>query len=144
MTWSIVLFLYFKNFTHCIKEPIPLTSCWFCSLNSIHSLKAKWTIILIDSDIGLRIFKPVQIIRWWTDTDSFINGKMFILEIITDIQNPGSIRYSNIYSGGVRICHGTVGLIKINYFNLRNTLCTVTCKKFPWIRTVAFLNPWIN
>ena len=74
-----------KNCDHCIQESIPLSSIGFCSLNSVHALKKKWTIISIESNIGVRYFKPVQIIGWWTDTESFMNGKICILKCITDI-----------------------------------------------------------
>ena len=33
-------------------------------------------------------FKHVHIILWWDDIDPFVNGEIFILGIITDIQNP--------------------------------------------------------
>ena len=46
----------------------------------------------------------------------FINGWIFIMEIITGIQKPGGyfmrIRDINIDPEGVRMYHGTVGLIK--------------------------------
>ena len=68
---------------------------------------------------------------------------LIILEIITDIQNPGfkytHIHDRNVDSEVVSMCLGTVGLIKINTLNLRTPICTVACKKFPCIRTVALL-----
>ena len=39
--------LVLKNFYHCVKESIPLSSGWLCCLNSIHTLNTKWTIISI-------------------------------------------------------------------------------------------------
>ena len=72
------------------------------SLGSIHALNKKLNIIYIDSNIGVIFFKPVQIIGWWNDTESFMIRNLFILESITDIQNYGSesihIRYINIDS----------------------------------------------
>ena len=56
--------------------------------HEFHSrLEGKWTIIFIESNIGVRCFNPVQIIRWWTDTDSSMNGNIYIMKFITDIQN---------------------------------------------------------
>ena len=68
----------------------------------------------------------------WTDTDSFMNGKNFILGIINDTQNHGSdsmhIRNRNIYSEGFVMCHTTVILIKTNTLNLRNPIFTLAQK----------------
>ena len=81
---------------------------------------------------------------WWTYTDSFICGKILIMECIACIQNTGSdsmySRNINVYYEGFRMCHWTVGLIKINTFNMITPICTVACNKFPCIRTVTFLN----
>ena len=53
--------------------------------------------------------KPAQIIGWWNDTYAFMNGDICILEIITEIQNPGSesmhICDRNIDYEGVSMCH---------------------------------------
>ena len=125
-------FIIFNNFNHCINELISLFSRWFCSLNSVHTLKTKWTTILIKRYIGVIFFKPVQIIRYWTDTDYFMNGNICILEIITEIQNHGNeyinSRDSFVYFEVVRMCHGNLGLFKRNTLNLRNPICTVACK----------------
>ena len=68
------------------------------------------------SKIGVRSLKPVYIIGWWNETDSFMNGKTCIMEYITTIQNIGSesmhICNINVDSEGVGMCHWTVGLIK--------------------------------
>ena len=81
----------------------------FCYLSCIHESKTIWDVILIDSNIGVRFFKPVQIIGWWTDTYSFINGKICIMEIITYIKNTGSdyiyIRDRNVVSEVVSMCN---------------------------------------
>ena len=141
-------FIIFKSCNHRIKESIKLTPGWFCYLNSIHALKTKWTATSIDSNIGVIFFKPVYIIGWWTDTNSFINVHICILECIIDIQNPGSesihIRDSNVYNEVFRMCHWTVVLIKINALNLRNPIFTVACNFCTCIKTVTFLNTWSN
>ena len=130
-------FIIFHNCNHCIKESITFPSGWFCSLYYSHELKNKWTIILIERNIGVRFFKPVQIIGWWTDTEYFINCNIFIVEIITDIQNPDSesmhIQNSNVDYEGVIIYHRTVGLVKINTLNLRTPIFTVVCNNYTCI-----------
>ena len=50
-------FFIFHCCNHCIKESVPFSYVWFCSLNSIHALKIKWTIILIERKIGGKIFQ---------------------------------------------------------------------------------------
>ena len=111
-------------------------------------LKKKSNFISIERNIWVRYFKPVYIIGWWNDTESFINGNIFILEHITVIQNIGSesmhSRDINIGSEGFIMCHWTVVLIKINTLNLITPIRKVACNKFPCIRTVAFLNTWSN
>ena len=52
-------FLIFINFNHCIREYIPLSSVWFCYLNSINALNKKWNFISIERNIGVRYLKPV-------------------------------------------------------------------------------------
>ena len=98
-------FLIFRNCNHSIKELTTFSPVWFCSLNSIHALKKKWSFISIESNIGVRYLKPVYIIGWWTDTYSFMNGNICVLKFITDVQNPGSesmySRDSNVYYEGV-------------------------------------------
>ena len=122
-------FIIFKNFNHCIKELILLSSVWFCYLNYIYALKTTWTIILTERNIGVRYFKPVQIIGWWNKKDSFTNANICIMEIINDIQNPVRksmhIHNSNVYYEGFRMRHGTIGLIKINTLNMRTLIYTV-------------------
>ena len=53
---------------------------------------------------------------WWTDTDSLMNRKCFILELMNDIKNPGSesmhIHNKNVYYEGLRMCHWNLGLKK--------------------------------
>ena len=141
-------FLIFHYFNHCIKEPVPFLSGWFCSLNSIHALKKKCTTISIESKIRVRFIKPVHIIGWWADTDSFINGNICILGCITDIQSPGSesmqSRDINSDYDRVRMYHWIVGLIKINTFNTKSPIFTVVCNKFPFTITLSLLNNWIN
>ena len=65
------------------------------------------------------------------------------MELITDIQNHVSESIhsydTNFDSEGVIMCHWTVGLIKINTFNLKTPIYTVACNTFPCIRTVALL-----
>ena len=121
---------------------------WFCSFNSVHALKTKWTIILIEINIGVKYSKPVYIIGCWNDTYSFMNGNICILKCITGIQNPGSLSMhsldSNFYSEWVRMFHRTVWLVIINTFNLRTNIFTVECNKFLCIITVTFLNTRIN
>ena len=55
-----------------------------------------------------------------------MNGNICILKCITDIQNHGSesmhICDSNVDSEWVSMCQWTVGLIKINTFNLRTPI----------------------
>ena len=95
-----------------------------------------------------RFFKPVQIIGWWNDTYYLMNGDIFILECITDIQSTGSkymhIRDINVDSKGFSICQWTVVLIKTNTLNLRTPIFTVACNKFTYIRTFTFLHTCIN
>ena len=83
-------FLIFNNCNYFIKDSILLFSRWFCSLEPIRALKKKWTIISIESSIGVRYIKPVYIIGWWNYTYSFMNGKIIIMKYITYIQNPVS------------------------------------------------------
>ena len=141
-------FIIFNSCNHCIKVWISMSSRCFCFLNYIHELKTKLTFVSIERNIGLRSFKPVQIIGWWTDKYSFMNGKACIMEWITDIQNPGSdymhICNINVDYEEVSMCHCNVGLIKINTLNLRTPICTVNCNTFPCIRTAAFLNTSSN
>ena len=141
-------FPIFNNFNHWIKESIPFLSRWFCSLNYVHTLKIKWNIISIDIKIGVRYFKPFYIIGWWTDTEYFINGNIFVLKYITDIQNPGSesIHICNINFDPELfcMCYWTLGLIDINNFNLRTPICIVSCKMFSCIRTVTWFNTRSN
>ena len=98
--------------------------------------------------IGVICFKLVHIIVWWTNTDSLINGDIFILECIIDILNPGSnsmhSRNRNVDSEGVNMCHWTVRPIKTNTLNVRTPIFKVACNKFPYITTVVLLNTWIN
>ena len=141
-------FIIFMNCNHLIKELIPLSSSWCCSLNCIHALNIRRNVVLIERNIGAKSLKPVYIIGWWTATDSFINGKICILEFITDIQNTGR-KYmhshnSNVDSEWFIMFHWTLGLIKTNNFNLRTPIFTVACKHFPCIITVTFLNNWVN
>ena len=102
-------FLIFKNCSHCINDPIPFLSIWFCSLNSILALKTKWTFILIERNIGVRYLKPVQIIGRQAETDYFMSWKICIIECISAIQDYGSdsiqIRNSSVDSEGVIMCH---------------------------------------
>ena len=141
-------FLIFQNCKNCIKELIQFYSSCFFPLIYIHALKTKRTAIPIERNIGVIFFKPVQIIGCWTDTDYFMNGNICILEWITDIKNPCSesmrIRDINVNSEGFSMCHWTVGLIKINTLNMRISICSVFCNKFPCIRTVALLITLIN
>ena len=78
----------------------------------------------------------------------FMNGVISILECITDIKNKDSesmrSRYSNVYYKGVNIFQWAVGLIKINYLNLRTPICTVPGNKYIRIITAAFHNTWRN
>ena len=53
-------------------------------------------------------------------------------------------RNINIDSEWSSMCHWTLGLTKINSFNLRSPIWTVVCKSFPFIRTVTFLNTSSN
>ena len=120
-------FLISHHCNHFIKKLILLSSKWFPSLNFIHILKTEWSVLSIDRNIGVIIFKPVHIIIWWTDTDSFKNGD--IPESIIDIQNLGResifIHNINIDYEGVSMCHGTVGFIKINTLSMRTPIFTV-------------------
>ena len=50
-------FLIFHNCNHFIKELVKSLSSWFCTLNSIHALKTKWTMILIERNIGVKFFQ---------------------------------------------------------------------------------------
>ena len=51
---------------------------------------------------------------------------------------------SNVDSEGFWMCHGTLGLIKINNLNLGNPIYTVAWNKFTCIRTFYFLDTWSN
>ena len=141
-------FFVFNNFNHCVKEQIILQSCWFSTLYSIHVFKTKWNTIPINRNIGLRVFKPVKIIGWWNDTKSFINWNICVLESITDIQHPFSSsthsQYSNVDPELFRMCYWTMILIKFNALDIRTPIFTVLYNKFTCIRTVTFLNTWIN
>ena len=81
-------------------------------------------------NIGVIYFKQLYIIGWRTDIDSIMNGNIFILKCINDIQNPGSesmhIRNRNVDYEEVRICHWTIGLIKIDKLNLITPIFTVS------------------
>ena len=54
------------------------------------------------------------------------------------------IRDINVDSEWSIICHWTVGLIKINTFNIITPIWTVVCNNFTFIITVAFLNTCSN
>ena len=114
----------------------------------IYVLNKKFTAILIDGNIGVIFFKLVQIIGWWTETDSYMNGEICILEQINDTQNPGreymNSHDSNVDSEGVKMCHWTIGLIKINTLNMRTHIYTVAINKFTFTTTVALLDTCIN
>ena len=43
------------------------------------------------------------------------------------------IRNRNAVSEGVRMCHGTVGVIITNTLNMRTPVCTVACKQITCI-----------
>ena len=79
-------FFIFQNCSHCTKELITLSSGWICYLNSIYALKEKRNVISIERNIEVIFFKPVYIIGWWNDTDSFMNVNIYILECMADIQ----------------------------------------------------------
>ena len=51
---------------------------------------------------------------------------------------------SNVYSELVTMCHQTLWCTRINTFNMRTLICKVARNKFPWIRTVNFLNTRSN
>ena len=91
-------------------------------LNYIHTLKIKRAFIFIERNIGVRSLKPVQIIGWWTDTDSIIYGNGCILKCMSAIQNPGSesihSHNRNVDYEGISMCHWNVGLIQINTLNM--------------------------
>ena len=141
-------FLIFHHCNHCIKEYITLLTGWFYFLNSIYELKTKQNLISVEREIGVIFFKSVQIIWWYTDTDSLINGKIDFWESITDIQNHGneSIHSPNINvdSEGSIMCHRTVVMIKINTFNIITPICTLACNEFSFIITISFLNTRCN
>ena len=63
-----------------------------------------------------------------------MNGYICILEIITDIKNPGSKSMHrcdrNVDSEVSRMCNGTVGIIKTNNLNIRTPICTVAETNF--------------
>ena len=77
-----------------------------------------------------------------------MNGNICIIELISDIQNPGSesmhICDSNVDYEGFGMCHRTVGVIKINNLNLRTHIFKVVSNKFLCIKIVEFNNTWIN
>ena len=126
-------FLIFNHCNHYIKEPISFLAGWFCYLDSIHALKNKWTFV-IKRNIGVRSLKSVNIIWWWNDIDSFINGKICVIKCITDIQNPGSESMhscnNNVDYEVISIFLLTVGLIKINTLNLITLIYIVAYNKF--------------
>ena len=113
-----------------------------------NAMKTKCTVISSDRNIGVRFFPLAQMIGWWHDTDSFMDGNICILELINYMQNPSSEfiqRHDrNVGSEGFRMCHCTVELVKTNNLNLRTHFFTVVCNKFPCYRIVAFLNTCIN
>ena len=85
--------------------------CFF-PLNSIHALKKKLTIILVERKIGVIFIKPVYIIGGCTYIDSFMNGNICMMECITYIQNTVSesmhINNRNVDSKEVSMCHRNV------------------------------------
>ena len=147
MAWSIVLFLYLIIvptasrilFHFCTSGYVPWIPLIHWRQMYLH---------LYWEGFGVRYLKKVYIIGCWTDTDYFMNGNIFILKLITDIQNPGSesmhIWDSNVGSEWVSMFHWTVGLIKINALNLITTTCAFACSNFPCIITVTFLNIFSN
>ena len=83
MSWSIVIFLYFiivttesRSLFHCHHDGF--------SLNYIYLLKKKYTIILIEGNIWVILFKPVHII-WWclTQNHSFMVTFVFWKSLLT-------------------------------------------------------------
>ena len=87
----------------------PHVSFTISTLNSIHVLETKNTIIPIESNIRLKNFKPFQIIGWCNDIDSFMNWNIYVLESITDIQYPCSdfihSHYINVDPEQIIICY---------------------------------------
>ena len=148
MAWEIVTFLYCIILTTASSSLFRFFSVWFWYLHSIHSFNAKCTVISVESKIGVKNFKTVQIIGRCTDTDSFMNEYFCILKIVDDMENPDwesiLICDINVGSEGVIICNYIVGLIKINTLNMRTLIFTVACNEFPLIITVAFLNTCSN
>ena len=78
----------------------------------------------------------------------FRESEHFFLKIITDIQYPCNeymhIIYITVDYSWSNIFYWTIRLLKVNYLNLRTTICTVERNKFPCIRTFTFFNTCIN
>ena len=144
----MLVFLYLRTATTASRSLFTITTYWICTLNLIHTLEGKWTVITIESNIRVNVFKPVQIITWWTDTKYFMNGNIFILEGITNTQNNGSESmynfYSNVYPEQIRICYWTIGLIKVNALDPGTPICTVFWNEVTCIRTVTLFDTLIN
>ena len=124
-------FLIFRNCNYCTKNPITFPPCWFCTLNFIHTLEKKWTVIPIERNTGVRFSKPVEVIGCWTEKNYFINGHFFVLESINGIYYPCSesmnSRYINVDSEKNSMCYWTIIMIKVNVLNTRNPIGKVAC-----------------
>ena len=137
---SILIILYFIIVTTASRSWSNFSG-WFCSLNSIHLLKKKWTIILIEGNIEVISLKQVHTMGWWTKTYYFMNGKIYIMRWITDIQNTGSesmnICNRNVDYELVSICHWTLGLIN-KYLYSDNSHLHSSVKKI-YVRKDSYL-----
>ena len=105
-------------------------------------------LISIEGNIRVIYFKPIQIIGWWNDKQSFINWNICIMEIITNIQYPCSNYIHRCYKSFdpelISMWYWNIRLIKINDLDMRTSICRALCKKIPCIITVTFLDTWIN
>ena len=147
MELSIVIFLYSRTVTTVSKIRFHCRPVGFVAYISFMHWRDNG-LFYINRNIGVRLFKTVQILGWWTDKEYFMNGNLCILGYIADIQNYGSESmhscYRNVDYEEVRTCHWTEVSIKINTLNMITSIWTVLCNKFSWLITVALLNIWIN
>ena len=90
-------------------------------------------LISIEGNIRVIYFKPIQIIGWWNDKQSFINWNICIMEIITNIQYPCSNYIHRCYKSFdpelISMWYWNIRLIKINDLDMRTSICRALCKK---------------
>ena len=114
--WNILcIFLTLKTWKCWCHILCSLSSCWFCTFNTITKQRKKLTSISIWRDTMIVFFKPVQLIGLWDNTKYFMNWNIHIFEGISNIHNSvGEYMhsfYSNVYYEWIYMFHWNIRLI---------------------------------